>query len=233
MQLTWFATFHDTTHPDTCVTEPELARLAARLAQTPDLTCGRVYTPWLSEGVYHKDGPAPQLQIQLYYASITALEAAISSNGSLQFLTDPATLPSLRNASVTEQAMLNRDFSHGLPPPPSQTSYCSYLVHYPGPAQDMNRWHQHYLAGHIPVMRRFPEIRGVEVASRLDWCSSLPWRRVHYMQRNKVVFDDIDALNAATSSPVMQDMRADLSHFPPYDGGNKHFAMKTLDIKPR
>lgn len=232
MQLTWFSTFNDTKDPNRSVTETEIAQLVEILAKTPELAGGKIYTPWLSDGVYHKDGPAPQLQIQLYFSTIDALETAISTDGYLQLLADPATLPSLQNATVTEQAMLTRDFSVGLPPP-SQTSYCTYLVHYPGPAQDMNLWHQHYLAGHIPVMRRFPDIRGVEVASRIDWCSDLPWERVDYMQRNKVIFDDIDALVAATSSSVMQEMRADLSHFPPYAGGNKHFAMKTIDIKPR
>jgi hypothetical protein len=201
----------------------ELAHLTEHIAKTPGLTGGRLYTPWPSEGVYHKDGPAPQLQIQLYYSRINALEAAVSSGGYLQCLADPATLPSLRNATVTEQAMLNGDFSHGLPPPPSQTAYCTYLVHYPDPAQDMNIWHQHYLAGLIPVMRRFPELRGGEVASRIDWCRALPWERVDYVQRDKMVFDDIDALVAATSSSVMQDMRVDLSYFPPYTCGNKHF----------
>ena len=53
------------------------------------------------------------------------------------------------------------------------------------------------------------------------------------MQRNKVVFDDAEALKDALISPVMQEMRADLSVFPPYTGGNAHFPMRTVQIDGR
>ena len=73
----------------------------------------------------------------------------------------------------------------------------------------MGAWLAHYLENHTRIMATFPGIREVEVCSRIDWCGALPWPRVDHMQRNKVVFDDGDALKAAMTSPVMQDMRAD------------------------
>jgi hypothetical protein len=51
-------------------------------------------------------------------------------------------------------------------------------------------------------MARFPGIRQIEIYTRLDWLGALPWRRVDYMQRNKVVFDSPAALKAALNSPV-------------------------------
>jgi hypothetical protein len=45
------------------------------------------------------------------------------------------------------------------------------------------------------------------------------------MQRNKVVFDSPDALNAALASPVRHEMRADFKNFPPFSGANLHFPM--------
>ena len=52
------------------------------------------------------------------------------------------------------------------------------------------------------------------------------------MQRNKVVFDDGDALRAAMNSPVMQDMRADCHTLRPFTGGNRHYPMKTVAVGP-
>ena len=44
-------------------------------------------------------------------------------------------------------------------------------------------------------MAEFPGIRELEVYTRLDWVSLLPWTRLNFMQRNKVVFDSADALH--------------------------------------
>ncbi len=104
---------------------------------------------------------------------------------------------------------------------------CTYLVHYPGPAEDLNAWLSHYIAHHPPIMARFPGIREIEICTRLDWCDALPWPRVEAMQRNKVVFDDATALTAALNSPVRHEMRADFARFPAYRGGNLHYPMAT------
>jgi hypothetical protein len=81
-------------------------------------------------------------------------------------------------------------------------------------------------------MKRFPGIRELEIYTRLDWCGFLPWRRVDYMQRNKVVFDDAASLNAALNSPVRDEMRIDFKQFPPFTGGNTHYPMATLTVTP-
>lgn len=209
-----------------------MALVTEVVSSTPGLTKGLIYTPWPVEGLHYDDGPSPQLQLQLYFDDIAALETAIAKTGHLQTLADPATLPSMADAKVTEQAMLVRPFPVAREPNP-ETPFCSYVVHYPGAADDLNLWLQHYIDGHTPVMRRLPGIRGVEVTSRIDWCSDLPWERVHYMQRNKVVFDDADALKSSLSSPIIQEMRADLAEFPQFSGGNVHFPMRTIQINGR
>jgi len=109
---------------------------------------------------------------------------------------------------------------------------CTYLVAYEGAAQDLNLWLSHYIAHHPPIMARFPGIREIEIYTRLDWCGFLPGRRVDYMQRNKVVFDDAAALTAALNSPVRHEMRADFKNFPPFTGRNSHYPMATLTITP-
>jgi hypothetical protein len=79
-------------------------------------------------------------------------------------------------------------------------------------------------------MARFPGIREVEVGTRIDWCGFLPWPRTDAMLRNKVVFDDANALTAALNSPVRHDMRADYLRFPAFSGTVTHFPMATRGV---
>jgi hypothetical protein len=81
-------------------------------------------------------------------------------------------------------------------------------------------------------MRTFPGIRGIEILSRVDWTGFLPWERVNYMQRNRVMFDSQSALTTALQSPARVAMREDFKTFPPFEGGNAHYPMETHLIRP-
>jgi uncharacterized protein (TIGR02118 family) len=205
------------------VGEPDA--IAALVRATPGLTAARLYTPERAHDPYLHDGAPPPLALQLYLVDIAALEAALGAGGHLQALA--ALLP-----RATHQAMLARDFR--VPDPVSRTPAgalpCTYLVHYPGPAEDLNAWLTHYIAHHPPIMARFPGIREIEICTRLDWCDAMKWPRADAMQRNKVVFDSAEALTAALNSPVRHEMRADFAKFPPYRGGNLHYPMATLAL---
>ena len=78
----------------------------------------------------------------------------------------------------------------------------------------------------------FSGIRELEVYTRLDWISAQPWRRLNFMQRNKVAFDSPTALKAALNSPVRHEMRADFKTFSAFSGPNTHFAMATHRVQP-
>ena len=142
--------------------------------------------------------------------------------------------PTLAAADVTQQAMVARAFA--VPEPALRnapgTPYCTYLVSYEGEAEDLNAWHAHYLEKHTVHMARFPGLRELEVCTRLDWVSLLPWRRVDFMQRNKVAFDSPEALTQALHSPVRHEMRADYQTFPAFTGPTNHFAMATRVLRP-
>jgi hypothetical protein len=81
-------------------------------------------------------------------------------------------------------------------------------------------------------MRTFPNVRQIEIYTRIDWVDRLPSRRVEHMQRNKLVFDSPQALAHALGSDVINQMRADFVKFPPFAGGNKHFPMLTRVVRP-
>lgn len=233
MSFAFFLKFHDRNAPNLRLEWAEYARVVDIVTNTPRLRRGLIFTPETTSDPYAQDGPSPQLALELYFDRIDELEAAVARNGHLQLLAAPTALPSLRKADVEQQAMVARPFP--VPDPafrtPADALPCTYLVHYPGEAEDMNVWNDYYLAHHPGVMARFPGIREIEVCTRMDWCGFLPWPRVDYMQRNKVVFDDAAALTAALNSPVREEMRADYKQFPPFQGDNRHYPMATLEVR--
>jgi hypothetical protein len=185
-----------------------------------------VFTPATSHDPYLDDGRPPPLVLQLRFASLERLEAALQGA-----MADLAALPSLHGAEISEQAMLTR----GFPVPaadgePAEGLPCTYLVAYDGVAADLNAWLSYYIRHHPPIMARFPGIRAIEICTRLDWCSGSGWLREERMQRNKVVFASPEALTAALNSPVRHEMRADFAKFPPFTGSNTHFPMWTRRI---
>ena len=218
----------------TAPVEAELAKLDEALRATSGLDKALVHTAVRATDPYVKDEVSPQLVIQLYFAELPKLEAALTRNGPLAVLMSRERFPTLANADVTQQAMVARAFA--VPEPTLRnapgTPYCTYLVSYEGEAEDLNAWHAHYLEKHTVHMGRFPGIRELEVCTRLDWVSLLPWQRVNFMQRNKVAFDSPEALTQALHSPVRHEMRADYKTFPAFTGPTNHFAMATRVLRP-
>ena len=220
MTVCWFASFQHAS--------PNVPWLSDVIAATPGVRQGLIYTPSSTSDPYLDDGRPPRLALQLYFDDIAALEAALAADGHLR------ELGALRPDGAAQQAMLVRRYP--VPDPTFRTApgdqACTYLVAYEGAAEDLPAWLTHYIADHPPIMARFPGIREIEIYTRLDWCGFLPGRRVDYMQRNKVVFDDAAALTAALNSRVRHEMRADFKNFPPFTGRNSHYPMATLTITP-
>lgn len=212
----------------------EMAKLERILRATPKLLKALVHTSASAEDPYVKDGQPPQLVLQLYFAELPELEAALSRDGHIRILATRDEFPGLADADVAQQVMLVRTFA--VPEPTFQRArgepYCTYLVSYEGEPEDLNAWLDHYLQNHTKHMACFPDIRELEVYTRLDWVGLLPWPRVNFMQRNKVAFDSADALTHALHSPVRHEMRADFKAFPPFTGRNQHYAMATRVLLP-
>lgn len=207
----------------------ELDKLDGVLRMTPKLEKALVHTSSSAEDPYVKDGPSPSLVLQLYFATLPDLEATLSRSGELRALASRDEFPALAQADIAQQAMLVRAFP--VPDPVFRISpgepHCTYLVSYEGEAENLNAWHAHYLENHTRHMAMFPQIRELEVYTRLDWVSHTPWQRMSFMQRNKVAFDSAEALQHALHSPVRAQMRADFDAFPPFSGPVNHYAMTT------
>ncbi|PVX75181.1 hypothetical protein [Paraburkholderia unamae] len=204
----------------------DLARIAAIVEATPALRRARLYTPESADDYYTQDGPSPIFAMQLDYDTVFDLEAPIAAGGHLQALAS-AGLPSLVGCRVEQQAMLRRPFpvADAQARVPQGALPCQFLVHYPGHALDFDEWINYYLTHHPQIMFDFPGVREIEIFTRIDWLDAMPWTRVHYMQRNKLMFDSAQAITEAMHSPVRHAMRQDFEQFPPFKGSNIHHPM--------
>ena len=183
-----YVVFFTSNDPAAAVSHDDRDAVRSVVRGLPGLKRGRLYTPETASDLYNDDGASPLFGFQLDFADLGDLEAAIGGSGALQALAAPGAQLSLAAAEATQQAMIARSFSVPEPKPLSPTA-CSYVVHYPGPAADTNAWLNHYIAHHPPIMRRFPGVRELEILTRIDWIDAMPWRRVHHLQRNRILFD--------------------------------------------
>jgi uncharacterized protein (TIGR02118 family) len=233
MMFSWFAFFRDVT-PLPALDPATLNGIATMLRDVPDLREGIVLspTPAPTAHPFPDNQSSPALALQLRFDTIEALEAAVTARGPLRHLADAHRHKWLHGRTVSHQAMLTRRYN--VPDALLRTRPgmlpCCYLVHYPGPAADINAWHAHYNTHHPPLMARFPGVRAIEIYTRIDWVSGLDWPREYVMQRNKLLFDSPEALTAGLLSPVLQEMRADFHQFPPFEGGNVHYVLQTRVI---
>ena len=230
MQFSYLVTF---THPDpdARISARDLETMTTRIDATPDLRRARFYTPQHAEDYYTNDGPSPIFALQLDFDTLAALEASIAADGHLQSIAH-RDLPSLAACAVEQQVMARRPFPVLDPTPrvPDGALPCQFLVHYPGRAENLDEWLAYYLAHHPQIMKFFDGVREIEIFTRVDWIDAMPWARVHYMQRNKLMFDSAEAITAAMNSPVRHQMRADFERFPPFEGSNIHHPMSARTI---
>ena len=232
MQFSHLVTF---IHPDekARIDASDFERIVALVRVTPALTRARFYTPEQAQDFYTNDGPSPIFALQLDFETLAALEATIAADGYLQRLAC-GDWPSLGACAVEQQVMARRPFPVLDPVQkvlPGRLP-CQFLVHYPGHAEDFDAWLSYYLLHHPQIMKHFEGVREIEIFTRADWIDAMPWRRVHYMQRNKLMFDSASAITAAMNSPVRHQMRADFENFPAFVGSSVHFPMAALTIEP-
>ena len=232
MSFCLFIVFRDRAKPAARISAAEHACLTAVLRGVPGLARALVHTPAHAHDPLLDDGAPPQLALQLYFDELLDLEAAAASAGPLQALAAPKALPTLAGAAVEHQVMAVRPY----PVPEAARAadrgspWCTYLVAYEGPAEDLHAWLDDYLTHHTPLMARLPGLRELEVCTCVDCVSHLPWARATCMQRNKVAFDSPAALTAALESPLRHEMRAHFRSLPRFSGGVTHFPMSTRAV---
>jgi len=104
------------------------------------------------------------------------------------------------------------------------TAPFSYVVRYHRPAEDEAAFIRNYVETHPPTLAKLPGIRSVMCYFPQDILAPA-MRPADHMIGNEVVFDDVEAFNAAMQSPVRQELRRHFREFPPFTGRNTHFPM--------
>ena len=108
----------------------------------------------------------------------------------------------------------------------------SYVVRYHPPAEDEAHFIAHYLADHPALMAKLPEIRSILCYLPVRDAAPNVLPPVDYIIGNEVVFDSVDAFNAAMASPARKEMRAHFHRFPQFSGRNTHFPMQRTRLNP-
>nr|WP_315594139.1 ethyl tert-butyl ether degradation protein EthD [uncultured Cupriavidus sp.] len=230
MTFSYFIIAANPTEPSLQLDTGQISALTGAIRVTPGLVRAELHTPAGVE-TYHRDGASPMVFLRLEFAALQELEATISQGGYLYQLFSEADWFGQTGTHVVHQVMLTRPFL----PLESQnpgTDLCSYLVHYPGAAANLNDWLGHYLRHHPQIMMEYPAVCQINVFTRVDWYDDMPWERVDHMQRNMLSFPSSDALQAALNSPVRGKMRADSESFPAFSGGAIHYPMRTRIFTP-
>lgn len=205
-------------------------RLRNLTLSTPRLKRAIFYQPAQARDYYTDDGASPRSALQLYFDKLEDLEFAAQDH--LKKLSCSSIWEGIGDYYITYQAMYVRRYPVIDPFYISEDDggRCAYLVHYPGKADNFNTWLNYYLDNHPQIMKRFPGIREIEIYTRVDWRDSLPWDRVNYMQRNRLIFDSVLSLEEALNSDVRHDMRADFEAFPGFTGSNIHYPMLAKEV---
>lgn len=224
--LTWFCVWQ--ANALLPLPDDQRAALLALLARCPGLRCGELLLPAKAHDPYYTGTTgSPSLIVQLYFDELAALESALQPGAALAPLADPTFLPALKSARAEQQAMLVRRY----PVPDARRRHdtaLSYWVEYAGPAVDANAWHLHYNVHHPALLAQFPGIRTIELYTPAVVVCGLPLPERTCLQRNKTVFDDAAAMNAAMASPVREALRADFHSLPPFSGPAHHFPFRTV-----
>lgn len=207
-----------------CEEAAPLDEFRSCLGRVPGLKRAVLHQPTDASDPYLKAEGPPSLVLQCYFEGLPALENASGSEGALHPLLDRGAFRWLADAEMSQQAMVVRTASPFVEKA-TPHAVCTYLVGYAGVPRDYDAWLGHYLSRHVPLMKRLPGLRELEIYTRLDWITTLPARRETFVQRNKVVFDSPAALTEALHSPVRYEMRRDYEASPPFDGHNVHFPM--------
>ncbi len=194
----------------------------ARGVETLDL-----YTPERSaKDPYLHDEPGPLVMLQAGFRAQGALEAFLTSPEFRATVIAPSPAPPDK-VTLVHDAMEQRFYPvAGEVWPAPLAAPISYVVRYQRPAANEAEFVAHYLAHHPQIQARFPGIRSILCYMPIKWTDPTPITPANYMLGNEVVFDSVEALDAALNSPVRHELREDFKRLPKFEGRNTHHAMR-------
>lgn len=177
---------------------------------------------------FNDDGPGPLFIAMLAFASPEALRGAIESEA---FAASLGARPG--GLTFTGSGFERRFYPvAGEAQPAPLTAPFSYVVRYHRPAEDEAAFIRNYVDTHPPTLGKLPGIRGVMCYFPLPVVAK-GVAPADYMIGNEVVFDNVEAFNAAMQSPIRQELRQHFREFPRFTGRNTHFAMNRTRLNTK
>lgn len=197
------------------------------LAALPEIERLDAYVPAAEESrdPYNRKEETPLLLLVADFASEAGLRQAFASAALREAL---EALPKDVQATVSA---LQRAFY-----PPSEDgrldAAVSYVVRYVRPAADEALFVRNYVDSHPATQAHLPGIRAVMCYFPLHDLALTGWPAMDYLVGNEVVFDSVEAFNAAMQSPAREELRTHFREFPAFSGINSHFLMRRrrLDV---
>jgi uncharacterized protein (TIGR02118 family) len=176
---------------------------------------GRAQDPLVNNGL------GPLFFMILEFSSMTTLEQAVRSHN---FAAPLSKLSA--GLELSADAMERRYFPvSGETAAKPLSAPFSYCVRYHRPAEDEARFVDFYLKNHPPLLAHLPEVRNVICYLPVLGFNPGGLPSADYMLGNEVVFDTIEAFNAAMASEQRRELRADFAQFPRFTGPNTHYPM--------
>ena len=167
------------------------------------------------------DGSGPLFLLMLEFSSAAALEQTAQSR---DFAAPLSSLPAGLELSADPMERLSYPAAGQTAAMPLSAPF-SYSVRYHRPAEDESRFVDFYLAHHPPLLARLPDVRNVICYLPMRGIDPAGLPSADYMLGNEVVFDTIEAFNAAMASEARRALRADFTRFPRFTGRNTHYPM--------
>lgn len=200
---------------------------AEAFRKAPGLESLDLYVPErAAHDPYLHDGAPPLAMLQAGFRSHKELEAFLATPEFRSALVAPSPAPPDKVTAVHD-AMEQRFYPvAGETEPGPLTAPVSYVVRYSRPAEDEAAFVEHYVSNHPQIQARFPGIRSIMCYVPIKWHDPTPITPANYLLGNEVVFDSVDALEAALNSPVRHELREDFKTFPKFSGHNTHYAMR-------
>jgi hypothetical protein len=200
---------------------------AALFKTAPGLETLDLYVPERSaKDPYLHDGPGPLAMLQAGFATQKQVEAFLATPEFRATVVAPSPAPPDK-VTALHDAMEQRFYPvAGETRPGPLKAPVSYVVRYQRPAENETAFIAHYVAHHPQIQSRFPAIRSIMCYVPIEWRDPTPIAPASYMLGNEVVFDSVEALDAALNSPVRHELREDFKRFPKFAGRNTHYAMR-------
>ncbi len=194
------------------------------LLRRSEISSVSIFSPAHIHDPYVDDGTPPGLVIQINLTDRVALTGLFETAAIKADLSSPA--GGILSHDVFDVISFGLVEGHDAP---RRTAPVSYNVRYYSPIENPDKFVNHYLDHHVPILKKLPDIRNVLCYLPIAWDHPADLPKSGCILGNEVVFDSFQSLDTALASDVRHRLREDFGAFPVKPGPHTHYAMYRED----